>query len=396
MDDILSHLESAGFTINPLKCEWGVKETDFLGYWFTPVGLKPWRKKIDAILAMGSPSTVKQCRSFVGAVNFYRDLWPRRSHVLHPLTSLTGKGKFLWTKEHQQPFEEMKAVIAAETLMHYPDHNLPFEIYTDASDYQLGACIMQQGQPVAYYSRKLSDAQKNYTTMEKELLSIVSVFREFRSTLLGSRITVYTDHRNLTFHNLNSSRVLRWRIFLDEYDAKFIYIAGKANVLGDAFSRLPRMDTASEGQSPGKAAVLDSLFFSFVDQPLLLDCLLNLPAPEVMRNPVDVRWLQENQFEDVQLNQQRERTPLTYPIREVMGIPLIHFRSDQNDDDTFKWRIAVPTSLLDDLIQWFHAALGHAGETRVYDTIRCRYYHPELKRRTSQRLAECDTCRLHK
>jgi hypothetical protein len=133
-----------------------------------------------------------------------------------------------------------------------------------------------------------------------------------------------------------------------------------------------------------------------LDQPALLDCFLNLPAAEVMRNPIDVQWMQTKQFEDVHLNIQRQRLPITYPVREVMGVPLVHFRGDPSDDNEYNWKIAIPTSLLENVIAWFHSVLGHAGETRVYESIRSRYYHPLLKRRTAQLVAQCNTCRLHK
>jgi hypothetical protein len=132
----LCQLKDNGFTVNLLKCEWDFKETDWLGYWLTPEGLKPWKEKIEAILCMQPPANVKQVCSSIGAVSFYQDMFPRHSHLLTPLTNLTGKGHFLWDREHQKALNIMKAMIAQDCMLRYLDHNKPFHIYTDASDYQ--------------------------------------------------------------------------------------------------------------------------------------------------------------------------------------------------------------------------------------------------------------------
>ena len=146
----------------------------------------PIPKKVEAIQALAVPKTRKQLRQFIGMINFYRDMWQKRSELLAPLTSLTSKNvKYEWKDEHQRCFEDIKRVIGNEVLLGYPDFNAPFEIRTDASKLQIGAVISQKGKPIDFYSRKTNSSQHNYTTTEKELLSIVATLKKFRNILLG-------------------------------------------------------------------------------------------------------------------------------------------------------------------------------------------------------------------
>ena len=178
---------------------------------------------------IAEPKNRKELRRFIGLVNYYRDMWIRRSHILAPLSKLTSKTvKWKWTDVERKAFIDMKKAISKEALLVYPNFNKPFVIHTDASNFQLGGVISQDGKPIAFYSRKLNDAQTRYTTTEQELLSIVEILKEFRNILLGHKIIVHTDHKNLTCKNFNTDRVMRWRLILEEYGPELHYII-KAN-----------------------------------------------------------------------------------------------------------------------------------------------------------------------
>jgi hypothetical protein len=219
-------------------------------------------------------------------------MWPQGSHILALLTELTGQSRLVWTNQQQQAFDAMKALISEDALLHYPDHNLPFTICSDASDYQLGSVILQGSVPVAYYSCKLTPAQHNYTTIEKEFLSIFETFREICSMLLGAKIHVYTDHHNLTYSKLSSQQVLCWRFFLEDFHPTFNYIASSDNKLTNALSHVPTADaSASVEKSSGPVGptpdLKDEYFCIEHDDPSLLECMLHHPDPAVIPFPLD-------------------------------------------------------------------------------------------------------------
>ena len=122
-------------------------------------------------------------------------MWPKRAHVISPHSDESVKKTFHCTDEMDKAFLWMKAIISLDALVAYPNHNIPFHIFTDASDYQMGAVIMQDEKPVAYWSRNLHSEQRIYTTMEKEILYIIMVLKEFITMLLGSELHIHTDHK---------------------------------------------------------------------------------------------------------------------------------------------------------------------------------------------------------
>jgi hypothetical protein len=144
-------------------------------------------------------------------VQYYRDLWARQSKMLAPLTSLVGecgqtkvtrakgtkKVPWNWNEVHQRAFDHVKATIAREVVLVYPDYSKVFKIYTNASSKQLGAVITQENRPNAFFSLRLSTTQHKYSVTKIELLAKVEILTEFKGMLWGQSIKVYTDQTNL-------------------------------------------------------------------------------------------------------------------------------------------------------------------------------------------------------
>lgn len=146
----------------------------------------------------------------------------------------------------------------------------------------------------------------NYTTMEKELLSVVMILKEYHSMLLGAKITTHTDHKNLTFHGLMSLEVLGWRSFLEEYNIILYYVKGPENVLADAYSCVPHAESMVGKNMPNNDDVIEEhyldCFYSVLDEPELFDFLFGLPElKELTQNPLNMEWISERQRVDATL-----------------------------------------------------------------------------------------------
>ena len=307
-------------------------------------------------------------------INLYQDMWRKRSELLAPLTRLTSKDvKFAWTEVEQKAFDAIKRTLSRETLLAYPQFDKKFVIHTDASDTQLGAVISQDSKPIAFYSRKLSDTQKRYTTTEQELLSIVETLKEFRNILLGHKIVVYTDHRNLTYKNFNTDRVMRWRLAIEEYCPELIYIKGEKNVVADALSRL------ATKEQPLDDVQFISDQFAFDDDDLPRS-MYPLKFSTIEKYQLKDQKLQAKLRTDKRLQRQPfhggEKEPIKLIVKEE--------------------KIVIPDKLQQRVVDWYHTFLCHPGETRTELTIRQHFTFKGLRTMVHDTVSTCAICQKNK
>ena len=377
LEEVLKRLHAKNLKVNPLKSFFGINEIEYLGYIISQDGIKPQPKKVKAILDIERPTTTTELRRLVGMVNYYRDMWKGRSHVLGPLTELaSGKKnkKIKWTPEQEKAFQEIKRLVSQETILAYPDWNKPFEIHSDASDYQLGAVLSQDGKPLSFFSRKLTAPQKNYTVTEKELLAIVEGLKHFKNIIYGYPVKVFSDHKNLVHAATvsESQRVMRWRMILEEYGPEIVHIKGEENTSADALSRLPKK---AEDVQPNKK-VKHEMFAQEVGKDAAFPLEYASIAEETKKE------LQAS----VELKDLLKDSKSGYYNYDLEGHKVI----------MYKKCIYIPKSLRGRLIRWYHHFLCHPGGRRLSKTISQVYHWSGLQYQCEQYCKKCSICQKNK
>src|SRR5262249_45402946 len=223
------------------KCEFWLDSVQFLGHVISKDGVAVDPSKEQAVLEWKATRTSSEIRSFLGLADYYRRFIQDFSSLASPLTNLTRKEvKFVWSKECERSFQELKTRLTSAPVLSLPDGSGGFVVYTDTSKLGLGCVLMQHGKVIAYASRQLKDHELNYPTHDLELAAVVYALKIWRHYLYGEKFEVFTDHKSLKYIFSQKDLNLRqwhWLEFLKDYDFTVSYHPGKANVVADALSR---------------------------------------------------------------------------------------------------------------------------------------------------------------
>lgn len=270
--DVINTLNNRSLKISFEKSVPAVAEVQLLGFTISKNQIKPNPDRAKCLVERGKPVTVKDLQSWLGVANYYRKFIKNYAEIAKPLYDLLGlkdvpkscrkkngavdgkKVKLTWNKEAEDSFIKLQQTLCSDLVLGLTDFNETMILTTDACDYGYGSVLEQkingEMRPLAYFSKNYTPSQLNYSTTEKELLSVVMSTEYFHQYLYGRKFEVHTDHLPLTWilkkSNLHK-RLERWLLRLSLYDLEIFYKPGKENVVADMLSRLPDEDqVASE------------------------------------------------------------------------------------------------------------------------------------------------------
>lgn len=360
---VLSVLMDNCFVANQSKCKFGCAQIDYLGHVISGEGVAVDPEKVRCILEWPEPKNVKGVRGFLGLTGYYRKFIKDYGKVAKPLTELTKKDNFSWNQDAVKAFNEMKKIMTSPPVLVLPNFSLPFEVECDAAGRGIGAVLMQQRQPVAFFSKALSDGNLAKSVYEKELMALVLCIQHWRHYLLGREFIVYTDHKSLKHflqQRISSPDQQCWLAKLLGYQFEVKYKPGLKNRAADS---LPRCYDEIEMNTIVSVPL-------WADKQKLLDELANDPYVQ-------------------KLTEEVQQAPDKKPGFEVkQGVLFYHGRLVISPESP-----SIPV-----LLEEFHSTPtgGHPGFLRTYRRLSDNLYWVGMQKRIRDFVRACDVCQRQK
>lgn len=387
--NIFEKLICNNIKLRPSKCEFFKKQVKFLGHIISSQGISQDPEKLAAIKQIPPPKTRKQLQKFLGFLQYYRKFSSKLSFYTSRLRHVLSSTKpWKWTAHEQEIFEEIKDNFLSTVILKHPNFSTPFLINCDSSYYALGAELFQYNdegdkEVIAFYSRSLNSHELQYTTTEKEMLTIVQVCIKYRTLLLGHEIKVNTDHKALIFFKtakLTNNRLSRWYLALQEFHLTLFHVDGMKNNTADYLSR--------------------EINFSY-DSSTIFQCypIFNDPniKPILFKNSITIDKLRFEQHNDPHIWEITRKLELRdnqeYLKQYCMHNELLFYSPSKN---IINWKIIIPENLVRDVILEAHEKYGHFGTNKIYSVLCKNAYFKNMRKRINHYVAACEICQKTK
>ncbi|KAF7664139.1 hypothetical protein LDENG_00188000 [Lucifuga dentata] len=384
---VLRRLQSSGLKLNPKKCHFRQTNLRFLDHTVTAQGIHPDQEQLAAIRDAPVPDNPVSLRSFLGLLSWYDKFLPNYATVVEPLHACLRETDFKWTDEAQSSFLTVKNMLLNSPTLALFDPNLPTVVSTDASDYGLGALLTQihpdhSERTVAFASRKLTPAERKYSTVEKEALGCVWAVEKWRTYLWGHRFTLKTDHQALTTilttkgTDRAGMRVVRWSARLMCFDYDISYRVGVQNHTADCLSHLPLPTTPEmDSDTEPELVALLSTVLTAVTQSEFEAASSACPEMTALRNQITRGW-----------------PPSAAAVSPGLK-PYYRLRNELTVKDSMVFRgtgLVVPIALHDSFVVLSHES--HQGIVRSKQCLRDLYWWPCKQDMVSAQIAAYQLC----
>lgn len=380
--EVLGALQQAGLVVKESKCNFGLEEVKLLGFVVCADGLKADPEKVSALRDMAPPTDKKGVRRVLGSANYYRQLMPNYADVVAPLTELTKKSvRFEWNEGCQRAWGELKQLLLECVVLKFPDPSKPYKLYTDASDYSIGAVLVQADEdgidrPVHLISGRLNSAQRNYPTIEKEAYAMIYALIKLRPYLYGADFVVYTDHKPLKClfkKEMKNSRIQRWSILLNDYQCEIQYMQGKSNVFADMLSRLRPEKEAVEPEEMSTAVV------AAMEEEVPFE-YYGIDREEVAK--IHAEWPEHDKAEK--------------GVEDFVLLGgLIHSLIAPRGRNIYP-RLWLPVQWREQVIRAAHKDVGHMAMAKTLQRVQEHFRWPGMVSDVAQFIAKCPPCAINK